>query len=194
MLALSKSSACVPSSLPLGDAPEPVVVADRPEVSDLTSERPGDRLEHPRRGIGEAVGLGDRAGHAVLRGEARRVALLDSAEAGDEHGHRAADEEHGRGHEVAAAEEGLLMARGDDRNRDRDRGHRHDQRLANRGAGGRDERADEEKLYEQRVGVDPKVDDGDHGHGSQREGESSPTPGRVPRNPNASPTWARILR
>ena len=86
----------------------------------------------------------------------------------------ATDDEHGGGHEVAAAEEGLLMPRRNYRHRDRDGQDRHDQRLASRRAGRGDERPDEQKLNEQRVGVDREVDDDDDRHGSQRQRESSP--------------------
>ena len=57
-----------------------------------------------------------------------------------------------------------------------------DQRLASRRAGRRDQRPDQEELNEQRDGIDREVDDDDHRHGGQRQGERSPTPGRVPRN------------
>ena len=68
---------------PLGDAPEPVVVADRPEGGDLAAERAGDRLEQLGGGLVEAVCLGDRARDAVLRLKPRGESRSELAQAGD---------------------------------------------------------------------------------------------------------------
>ena len=94
----------------------------------------------------------------------------------------ATDDEHGGGHDVAAAEEGVPMLRRNHGHRDCDGQDRHDHGLASRRSGRGDERPDEQELNEQRVAVDREVDDDDDCHGSQRQRECSPGPGRVPRN------------
>ena len=73
--------------------------------ADFATERPGDRLEQPRGGLVEAVGLGERARNAVLDLQASGVTLALGAEPGDQHRQHAAHRHHDdAGHVGAAAE------------------------------------------------------------------------------------------
>ena len=157
---------------PLCDAPEPAVVPHRPEVRDLAAERAGDRLEQVRRGLVEAACAGDRARDAVLRLSRAESRSRWLAQAGDEHRHGAADEEHGRSRRSGGRCRTRRCQPRRAAPRPRAASDGDEQRLASRRAGRRDQRPDEQQLDEQRDGVDREVDDDDHRHGGQRQREA----------------------
>ena len=137
---------------PVGDAAEQAVVANRPELRDLAPERPRDRGQKLGRGLVEAVGPTDGAHHAVLGAEPCCIALALGAKAGDYHGERAADQENPGCHQVPVAPE--CVRAGHERNRHGHGEHGYEHGLPDGGARGGDERPYEQKLNQQRKGVD----------------------------------------
>ena len=91
-LARSKASTSMPGPAPVGDAVERAGARQPTRTARPRARAVRDRGEQVRARPRRAVGLTDRAHHAVLGAEPRGIALALDPKAGDDHGERAADQ------------------------------------------------------------------------------------------------------
>ena len=181
-----------PVVVPLGDAVQALVVADRPELRHLAPERRRDGLEQPGRAVLEALGVRKRPRDAVLHLEARGVTLALGAQAGDDHSEQASDRDHAHPHEMLAAAEVVGAEPEHERERQGEQGHAG--RVARARAGRRDQRAGHQELHKHHRRADDEVDHGHYGHGPERREKHAETAGPIPRNQVRAQPGARILR